>query len=51
MVETIEVIHTNDYGKVSRFKTHTRNPVKEALEHINEKYFQSDVIEKEIKRT
>lgn len=50
MVETIEVIHTNDYGKVSRYKTHTRNPVKEALEHINEKYFQNEIIGKEIKK-
>lgn len=50
MVETIEVIHTNDYGKTCRYKTHTRDPVKEVMAHINEKYFQNKVIEKEIKK-
>lgn len=51
MVETVEIIHTNNYGKQNRFKTHTRDPIKEAIAHINEKYFQNEVIEKEIKKT
>lgn len=50
MSESIEIIHTNDYGKVSRFKTHTRDPIKEAIQHINDKYLQSPVIGKEIKK-
>jgi len=41
MPETFEIIHTNDYGKTNRFKTHSRDPVAEAINHINEKYFQS----------
>jgi hypothetical protein len=41
MPETFEIIHTNDYGKTNRFKTHSRDPVTEAINHINEKYFQS----------
>lgn len=50
MSETIEVIHTNNYGKVERFKTKTRDPVKEALRHINDKYFQSTTIKEEIEK-
>jgi len=44
MVETFEIIHTNDYGKTCRFKTHSRDPVAEAINHINEKYFQSQKV-------
>ena len=50
MVETIEIIITNNYGKQDRFKTHTRDPIKEALKHINDKYLQSPIIENEIKK-
>ena len=44
MPETFEIIHTNDYGKTNRFKTHSRDPVAEAINHINEKYFQNPKI-------
>jgi hypothetical protein len=50
MSETMEIIHTSDYGKVSRYKTHSRDPIKEALQHINDKYLQSEEIDKEIKK-
>jgi hypothetical protein len=50
IMETIEVIHTTDYGKISRYKTHSRDPIKEALEHINDKYLQNDKISEEIKK-
>jgi len=50
MTETIEIIHTNDYGKVSRFKTHSRDPIKEALLHINDKYLQNPNVKEEIKK-
>jgi hypothetical protein len=50
MTETIEVIHTTDYGKISRYKTHSRDPVKEALAHINDKYLQNPKIKEEIKK-
>lgn len=50
MGETIEIIHTSDYGKVSRYKTHSRDPIKEALIHINDKYLQSPKIKDEIKK-
>ena len=50
MTETIEVIYTNDYGKVSRYKTHSRDPIKEVMKHINEKYLQNTVIKKEISK-
>lgn len=43
-METIEIIHINDYGKTNRYKTHSRNPVAEAINHINDKYFQNPKI-------
>lgn len=43
-METIEIIHTNDYGKTNRYKTHSRDPIAEAINHINDKYFQSPKI-------
>lgn len=50
MVETFEIIHTNDYGKPSRFKTNpnSRDPVAEAINHINEKYFQNEKVKSAI---
>lgn len=50
MVETVEIIVTNNYGKQDRFKTHSRDPIREALKHINDKYLQSTIIEEEIKK-
>jgi hypothetical protein len=50
VVETIEIIHTTDYGKISRYKTHSRDPIKEALSHINDKYLQNGKIKEEIKK-
>jgi hypothetical protein len=50
MSETIEIIHTTDYGKISRYKTHSRDPIKEVMKHINDKYLQNPVIKEEIKK-
>jgi hypothetical protein len=49
-METMEIIHTTDYGKISRYKTHSRDPIKEALLHINDKYLQNEQVAKEIKK-